>query len=93
MSTVRGHINRRYRIANKCLGVCQGAFSKYLSDGSRGSEVKKVQSFLKDLGFYKGPISGYYGKNTREAVRQFQNENYIDVLKPWGIPCQCGTGH
>jgi hypothetical protein len=26
------------------------------------------------------------------AVRDFQNENWEYVLKPWGIPCKCGTG-
>jgi hypothetical protein len=25
-------------------------------------------------------------------VRDFQNENWKDILKPWGIPCKCGTG-
>ncbi|HZJ57724.1 MAG TPA: peptidoglycan-binding protein [Clostridia bacterium] len=41
--------------------------------GSSGNEVQKVQSQLKDLGFFKYPsITGYYGTITRDAVIKFQ---------------------
>lgn len=40
--------------------------------GSRGDEVRRVQSKLKELGFYSGKVDGIYGTNTRDAVRAFQ---------------------
>ena len=41
--------------------------------GSSGSEVREVQSRLKDLGYFKYPnITGYYGTITRDAVRLFK---------------------
>lgn len=40
--------------------------------GSRGDEVRRVQSKLKELGFYTGKVDGIYGTNTRDAVRSFQ---------------------
>lgn len=43
--------------------------SKY---GSRGSEVKQVQTKLKELGYYKGSIDGIFGKQTKAAVIAFQ---------------------
>jgi len=93
MSTTRGHINK---MVNKdCFPVAHDCpyFTKSLALGDRGLEVKKVQNFLKDLGFFKGGVDGIFDANTRNAVRSFQNENAQDVLVPWGIPCQCGTGY
>lgn len=41
--------------------------------GSRGSEVREVQSHLKDLGYFNySSITGYYGSITQNAVKQFQ---------------------
>lgn len=40
--------------------------------GSRGTEVRQIQTKLKQLGFYKGSVDGIYGKNTRNAVIAFQ---------------------
>jgi len=41
--------------------------------GSRGSEVSRVQSSLKDMGLYTYPeITGYYGSITKDAVIKFQ---------------------
>jgi len=41
--------------------------------GSSGSEVREIQSRLKDLGYFKYPnITGYYGTITRDAVKAFQ---------------------
>lgn len=57
-------------------------FSNYISAqtatlywGSSGSDVSKVQSRLKDWGFYKGPVDGYFGADTADAVRRFQAKN------------------
>ncbi len=47
--------------------------------------VKKIQIFLKFLGIYKGKITGFYDKNSFEAVKSFQLEYADDILKPWDI--------
>lgn len=45
------------------------AVSKY---GSTGSEVKRIQQKLADLGYYKGSVDGIFGQNTQSAVKSFQ---------------------
>ena len=46
--------------------------SKY---GSRGDEVKQIQTKLKNWGYYNGSIDGIYGSKTVEAVKYFQRKN------------------
>ena len=43
------------------------------------SENKAVQSRLKDLGYYDGPIDGYLGGNTVPAVKAFQRDYGLAV--------------
>ena len=52
------------------------ALSKY---GSRGEEVRQIQSKLKRWGYYKGNIDGIYGSGTLEAVKWFQRKNGLQV--------------
>ena len=40
--------------------------------GSRGDEVRRIQTKLKSLGFFNGTVDGIYGVKTQRAVRQFQ---------------------
>ena len=40
--------------------------------GSRGQEVREIQTKLKSLGFYSGAVDGVYGTVTRNAVKAFQ---------------------
>lgn len=40
--------------------------------GSRGEEVRRVQTKLRELGFYRGSVDGIYGTQTQAAVRAFQ---------------------
>ena len=40
--------------------------------GSTGAEVKKIQTKLQALGYYKGSVDGIYGSRTRNAVIAFQ---------------------
>ena len=47
----------------------QSVLSQY---GSRGNEVRQIQTKLKELGFYNGSIDGIYGNNTKKAVISFQ---------------------
>ena len=48
------------------------ALSRY---GSRGNEVKQIQTKLKNWGYYKGSVDGIYGSKTVEAVKYFQRKN------------------
>lgn len=40
--------------------------------GSRGDEVRRIQTKLKSLGFFTGAVDGIYGIKTQSAVRKFQ---------------------
>ena len=46
--------------------------------GSKGSEVSKLQTRLKDLGYYTKSIDGDYGNGTKTAVASFQARNGLD---------------
>ena len=52
------------------------ALSKY---GSRGKEVRTIQTKLKRWGYYKGNVDGIYGSQTLEAVKYFQRKNGLKV--------------
>ena len=43
--------------------------SKY---GSRGDEVRQIQTKLKRWGYYNGNVDGIFGSQTLEAVKYFQ---------------------
>lgn len=45
--------------------------------GSTGQAVKDLQTSLKQLGFYNGPISGKFGTQTRAAVIKFQQSKNL----------------
>ena len=59
----------------KLIPICYG-LSKY---GSRGEEVKQIQTKLKSWGYYSGKVDGIYGSKTYEAVKNFQKKNNLDV--------------
>ena len=52
------------------------ALSKY---GSRGEEVRLIQTKLKRWGYYNGNIDGIYGSQTLAAVKWFQSKNGLVV--------------
>ena len=55
------------------------ATSSTLQKGSTGSEVKKLQQRLKELGYLKGSADGDFGDATEAAVRAFQAQNGLTV--------------
>lgn len=73
------------------------ALSKY---GSRGDEVKQIQTKLKNWGYYNGSVDGIYGSKTVEAVKYFQRKNGLTVdgiagnqtLKAMGINSSSSSG-
>lgn len=52
------------------------ALSKY---GSRGEEVRTIQTKLKRWGYYSGNVDGIYGSQTLAAVKYFQRKNGLVV--------------
>ncbi len=46
-----------------------------LNLGSKGPDVKLIQSLLSKIGYAPGPIDGVYGAQTRQAVLEFQKNN------------------
>ncbi|MBI4372102.1 MAG: peptidoglycan-binding protein [Candidatus Omnitrophica bacterium] len=49
-----------------------GRSRNFLSYGDRGKDVKDLQAALKKAGYFNGPITGYFGKQTRAAVLKLQ---------------------
>ncbi len=47
--------------------------------GSTGSEVTRIQTRLKNWGYYKGSVDGIYGSRTKAAVEAFQRKNGLTV--------------
>ena len=45
--------------------------------GSRGTEVRNIQTRLKDWGYYSGSVDGIYGTATRNAVIKFQKKHNL----------------
>lgn len=57
------------------VGLPQAASARTLKKGTRGSDVKTLQTALKEQGFYNGKIDGIYGKKTVNAVKAYQKKN------------------
>ena len=71
--------------------ITEGQITRQLSVGSKGEDVTALQKALKLDGFYAtGPITGYYGKLTENAVFRFQNYYKAELLIPNGY--KIGTG-
>ncbi|WP_026477142.1 spore cortex-lytic enzyme [Alkaliphilus transvaalensis] len=56
-----------------------GIFAQNLSWGSRGEEVREVQSRLTRWGYMEGAVDGVYGAETYRGVRNFQQSNGLTV--------------
>lgn len=56
-------------------GYSSNASSMIVKYGSKGTEVKTVQTKLKKWGYYKGNVDGVFGWRTRTAVITFQKKH------------------
>ena len=45
--------------------------------GSAGDEVTRLQTRLKELGYYSGEVDGQYGQGTADAVKLFQGQHNL----------------
>ena len=59
-----------YYVIETSYGESVATLSKL---GSRGEEVRRIQTKLKQLGFYNGSVDGIYGAATQKAVKRFQS--------------------
>lgn len=50
-----------------------------LARDDRGDQVTFVQQTLLNLGYFNGPVTGFYGELTEAAVRRFQAANGLSV--------------
>ena len=57
-----------------CVTLSGAEQYKTLRKGSRGEEVRKLQTELKNQGFYTGKVDGIYGNLTVKAVKAFQKK-------------------
>ncbi len=61
------------------LSVVTVAEAVVLKSGSRGQDVRNVQTKLKNWGYMTGSVDGIYGPKTVEAVKYFQRVNKLSV--------------
>ncbi|MBU3668353.1 MAG: hypothetical protein FGM57_00105 [Candidatus Taylorbacteria bacterium] len=55
-------------------------FYSYLRPGSRGLEVSELQKRLVAEKYMTGPVTGFFGTKTFQAVTLFQKENGIPAI-------------
>ena len=71
----RRKINIMLLIGLVILSVSVITASAVSKSGSRGEEVKKIQTKLKNWGYYSGSVDGVFGWQTENAVKSFQRKN------------------
>ncbi len=64
---------------------CGEYIKDYLKYGKKNNpeEVKKLQSFLNETLGANIPLTGFFGKLTRNFVKQFQSKYHDEIIKPW----------
>jgi hypothetical protein len=50
-----------------------------LTTGMQGEPIEKLQHALLHLGYFHGPVSGYFELQTFKAVKAFQRDHQLDV--------------
>jgi subtilisin family serine protease len=64
----------------RVLGATTYTFTQDLSVGSTGADVTELQRTLTTLGFYTGPVTGYFGPLTASAVSAFQSARGLTTV-------------
>jgi putative peptidoglycan binding protein len=59
-------------------------FTELLTLGSQDAQVTALQNRLAALGFYSGPVTGYYGSLTQSAVMKYQTAHGISATGSLG---------
>lgn len=55
-------------------------FTKQLVLGSVGNDVRELQKRLIAEGVYSGPVTGYFGAQTKKAVKLYQTNNKVSSI-------------
>jgi peptidoglycan hydrolase-like protein with peptidoglycan-binding domain len=68
-------------LQSQCQGRSSGSHANgELQLGSTGPSVRRLQQHLQQLGFFNGPITGYFGSETQQAVIRFQKSRGISPI-------------
>ncbi|MDP2624620.1 MAG: peptidoglycan-binding protein [Candidatus Peregrinibacteria bacterium] len=60
--------------------LVDGTFTRTMSLGDRGADVKELQSLLKQFGYFSGSfLTEFYGEQTKAAVSAFQLANGLII--------------
>ena len=78
-------------VALSVVGVARQA-SALVKEGDRGPEVSAIQQRLKELGFFKANVTGYFGSMTKEALIQFQQTKGLTPDGLVGTSTQASLG-
>lgn len=73
--------NRKSDISSRDFSVSNRS-NRVLKQGDRGADVTALQRRLKELRYFNGQLTGYFGRTTQEAVSRFQ-QAYL--IQPDGI--------
>lgn len=65
--------------ALKTTGLAIADFFDGDDDSDRAERVKQAQRILQSKGYYGGPIDGIPGPQTRSGLREFQQDNNLEV--------------
>ena len=49
-----------------------------MSPGAMGSDIKRLQTLLKEVGAYSRPLTGIYDRDTLLAIKEFQSSKGIE---------------
>ncbi|MGI5971710.1 MAG: L,D-transpeptidase family protein [Oscillospiraceae bacterium] len=56
-----------------------GSGFRELIPGDRGSDVREIQERLKELGYFRGKVTGIYEDDLKKAIYRFQEDNKLTV--------------
>ena len=74
-----------YQVPSSLTSAGQNSLPVVSQFGSQSEEVTQIQIRLKSWGYFSGSVTGYYGSQTTDAVKQFQKQH---GLSPSGIADQ-----
>jgi len=71
----KAELNKKKTVGTTAVSsivATSGTYTRDLAYGKRGADVTNLQSQLTKEGFYNGPVTGYYGALTVQAVKKYQ---------------------
>jgi len=74
-ATTQAKIEEKVRARNAESNTNTNTSSSVLKQNSQGEAVKTLQQQLKNLKFFTGDVTGYFGTQTKAAVTAFQQAN------------------